>query len=107
NVNFIDLDAPDPAPESSSRAKRAHTNDDERERAPQKKTRVDNNVPGPSKPKTRELTAVAGPSKPKKPRTEVVGPGKPFEMTPKMLAAVAQMVMSMQRGDDDNSDDSE
>ncbi|KAG6914625.1 hypothetical protein DXG01_016247 [Tephrocybe rancida] len=107
NVNFIDLNAPDPTPESSTRAKWAHINNDKQEHAPQKKTRVDNNVPGPSKLKTCELTAVAGPSKPKKPRTEVVGPGKPFEMTPKMLAAIAQMVMSMQRGDDDNSDNSE
>ncbi|KAG6904405.1 hypothetical protein DXG01_010311, partial [Tephrocybe rancida] len=99
NVNFIDLDAPDgnpnpnPIPEPSSHAKRAHANDDEQEHTSHKKTRVDNKVPGPSKPKkTCKLTAVAGPS-------------KQFEMTPEMIAAVARMVMAMQSGDD-NADDS-
>ncbi|KAG6904842.1 hypothetical protein DXG01_006760 [Tephrocybe rancida] len=93
NVNFIDLDAPDPVPEPPTHAKRARANDDEREHTHQKKSRVDNNIPGPSKPKKmRELTAVAGPS-------------KQFEMTPEMIAAVAWMVMAMQSGDD-NPDDS-
>ncbi|KAG6904240.1 hypothetical protein DXG01_011530 [Tephrocybe rancida] len=96
NVNFIDLDAPDPVPvpEPPTHAKRARANDDEQEHTHQKKSRVDNDIPGPSKPKKkmRELTAVAGPS-------------KQFEMTPEMIAAVARMVMAMQSGDD-NPDDS-
>ncbi|KAG6914697.1 hypothetical protein DXG01_015866 [Tephrocybe rancida] len=60
NVNFIDLDAPDPVPEASTHTKRPHTNDNDEERIPQKRTRSDNDVPGPSKPKN--------------PRTEVAGP---------------------------------
>ncbi|KAG6912476.1 hypothetical protein DXG01_014294, partial [Tephrocybe rancida] len=104
NVNFIDLDAPDPVPvpEPPTHAKRARANDDEQEHTHQKKSRVDNDIPGPSKPKKkmRELTAVAGPSKPKN-----AGPSKQFEMTPEMIAAVAWMVMAMQSGDD-NPDDS-
>ncbi|KAG6913373.1 hypothetical protein DXG01_007284, partial [Tephrocybe rancida] len=81
---------------------RARANDDEQEHTHQKKSRVDNDIPGPSKPKKkmRELTAVAGPSKPKN-----AGPSKQFEMTPEMIAAVARMVMAMQSGDD-NPDDS-
>ncbi|KAG6904479.1 hypothetical protein DXG01_009633 [Tephrocybe rancida] len=95
NVNFIDLDAPDPnpIPEPPTHAKQAHANDDKQEHTHQKKSRVDNNIPGPSKPKKmRELTADAGPS-------------KQFEMTREMIAAVARMVMAMQSGDD-NPDDS-
>ncbi|KAG6914384.1 hypothetical protein DXG01_000662 [Tephrocybe rancida] len=107
NVNFIDLSAPDPIPDSSTHVKQAHANDNEQEHIPQKKTHIDHEVPGPSKlKKSHELTAVAGPSKPKKPRTEVSGPSKQFEITPEMIAAVAKMVMSMQHGDND-SDDSE
>ncbi|KAG6912719.1 hypothetical protein DXG01_012662, partial [Tephrocybe rancida] len=73
---------------------RARANDDEQEHTHQKKSRVDNDIPGPSKPKKkmRELTAVAGPS-------------KQFKMTLEMIAAVARMVMAMQSGDD-NPDDS-
>ncbi|KAG6914120.1 hypothetical protein DXG01_002328 [Tephrocybe rancida] len=98
NVNFIDLDDPDPVPvpKPPTHAKQACANDDEWEHTHQKKSRVDNNIPGPSKLKKMcELTAVAGPNKPKS-----AGPSKQFEMTPEMIAAVAQMVMAMQSGDD-------
>ncbi|KAG6913547.1 hypothetical protein DXG01_006065 [Tephrocybe rancida] len=66
NINFID--------------------DNDEERIPQKRTRSDNDVPGPSKPKN--------------PRTEVAGPSKQFEMTPEMLVAIGQLIKSMQGGDD-------
>ncbi|KAG6913028.1 hypothetical protein DXG01_010332 [Tephrocybe rancida] len=107
NINFIDLNTPDPISEATTHAKQACANNTERECTPQKKSHVDNDVPGPSKPKKKmhELTAVAGPSTPKKPCTEVAGPSKQFEMTPEMLAAIAQLVKSMQPGDD-NTDNS-
>ncbi|KAG6904208.1 hypothetical protein DXG01_011739 [Tephrocybe rancida] len=86
NVNFIDLNAPDPVPEASTHTKRPHANNNDEERIPQKRSRSDNDVPGPSKPKN--------------PCTEVAGPSKQFEMTPEMLAAIGQLIKSMQGGDD-------
>ncbi|KAG6913102.1 hypothetical protein DXG01_009653, partial [Tephrocybe rancida] len=91
NINFIDLNTPDPISEATTHAKQACANNTEQECTPQKKSHVDDNVPGPSKPK--------------KPCTEVAGPSKQFEMTPEMLAAIAQLVKSMQPGDD-NTDNS-
>ncbi|KAG6905032.1 hypothetical protein DXG01_005521, partial [Tephrocybe rancida] len=80
NINFIDLNAPDPIPKASTHTKRPHANDNDEECMPQKRTRSDNDVPGPSKPKN--------------PRTEVAGPSKQFEMTPEMLVAIGQLIKS-------------